>query len=67
MAGGFKHAPTNISSEVGIPLMVCLAVLAIGCLAESARYLKNQVRELVASIAAERSISTLPGREIAPT
>jgi hypothetical protein len=58
--GGFKRAPVTISSEVAIPLMICLAILAIGCLVESGRYLAYQVEELVASIAAERSRSATP-------
>ena len=60
---GFKHAPINISWEVAIPLMICLAILAIGCLTESGRYLEYQVEELVASIAAERSRSATPDKE----
>jgi hypothetical protein len=57
---GFKHAPVNISWEVAIPLIICLAVFATACLAESGRYLEYQIEELVASIAAERSRAEYP-------
>jgi hypothetical protein len=52
---GFKHASASMSLDVAIPVMVCLGILAVGCLVESGRYLEYQVEELVASIAAERA------------
>jgi hypothetical protein len=57
---GFKHASVNITWEIAVPVMMCLTILAIGCLVESSRYLKYQIEELVASIAAERSRSATP-------
>jgi hypothetical protein len=51
---GFEGVAT-LPAWVLVPAILLLALLAWGCFAEAGRYTENQVEEIVASIAAERS------------
>jgi hypothetical protein len=48
-------AQRTISPNIGVPALVILAVCSLACFREASRYLRYQIEELVASIAAVRA------------